>query len=299
MRASAPDNNLHLSIGYLMDEMKFIFVEVLKATGLALGGLLAAKAIAGFGRDRARRSRFLWLRGLLYAALFMLVSYGAWTVGHDVAAEVYYSTGEKNLGWHRYPRAYSNALRAVQLRPGILRYWTLLDRCKLSTEQFESLIADERIVRSLSGGEVDELNAMEFAFAHYFLGHYDRALAIGDQVIRTNRFYGPPYVLRGMVYLAQKRYVDAEKSYLAALQMFPSDEDAVRGLAQAYFLSGDRVRAVKVLQATANFPFPDASRQSFKELERVYSQDPPVGQEPPAGGPPGPRAAPAEGAKPR
>lgn len=262
-----------------MDEIKFAFVELLKGTGLAVGGILAAKAIAGLGRqDQANRRGWLWLKGALYAALLGAVAAGSSMVGHDVAAELYGLASQRNFAHQQFQQACLNAERAVGMRPRVLRYWRLLDRSKLALRQFESVLADEPAVRSLSSGELSEVDAMQFAFAHFFLGQYDQAIARSQQVMRESRFYAPPYVLEGMAYTAEKKYQEAEQSYLGLLRMSPTNADAVRGLAQAYFLSGDRARAMKVLKDTASLPFSDEARHSFAQMKQSYAREPPAGE---------------------
>lgn len=258
-----------------MDEIKFAFVELLKGMGLAVGGILFAKAISGLGRQHhGNRRRWLWLKGTLYAVLIGAVAAGSSMVGHDAAAEIYWLASQRYFERQQFQQARLNAERAVQMRPDILRYWQTLERSKLAVREFESVLADEPRIRSLSAGELSETDAMQFAFAHFFLEQYAQTIAMSRQIIHQNRFYAPPYALAGMAYTAEKKYGEAEQSYLAALQLFPSYEDAVRGLARAYFLSGDRGRALEVLKATAKYPFSDKARRSFAELEKLYSQPP-------------------------
>ena len=259
-----------------MDSLRFIFWEAMKALSLVFLAVLAAKGIAGLRADgQAAKSRRLaprlaWSRGVLYTILLALAALGARGVGYDLAAEFYFWASQDNLAHSDAPRANANALRAVQLRPRELRYWQTLARSKFSEQQFASMLADEPAFKSLSGAQLEEEDALRFAFAHFFLAEYDQALLLTRQIIKENRYYAAPYVLEGMTYLNQKKYPEAERCFLAVLQMFPSQEDAVRGLAQVYFVRGERARALAVLTETEKFPFPADARQRFQDLKALY-----------------------------
>ena len=56
------------------------------------------------------------------------------------------------------------------------------------------------------------------------------------------------------------------------LQIFPDNQAAVETLARAYYLGGDRQRALAVLDETAKFPFPPPVRQRFEALKGLYDQ---------------------------
>ena len=263
-----------------MDSLRFIFWEAMKALSLVFLAVLAAKGIGSVSVDgQAAQSRRLarwlaprlaWLRGVLYAILLALAALGARGVGYDLAAQFYFWASQDNLAHSDAPRAYANALRAVQLRPGELRYWQTLARSKFSEQQFASMLEDEPAFKSLRGGQLEEEDALRFAFAHFFLAEYDQVILLTRQLIKENRYYAAPYVLEGMAYLNRKKYPEAERCFLAVLQMFPSQEDAVRGLAQVYFLRGERARALAVLNETEKFPFPADAREQFRDLKALY-----------------------------
>ncbi len=252
----------------------------MKALSLVFLAVLAAKGIGGLRADgQAAQSHRLarrlapqraWSRGVLYAILLALAALGARGVGYDLAAEFYFWASQDNLAHSDAPRANANALRAVQLRPGELRYWQTLARSKFSGQQFASMLEDEPAFKSLRGGQLEEEDALRFAFAHFFLAEYDQTILLTRQIIKENRYYAAPYVLQGMTYLNQKKYPEAERCFLAVLQMFPSQEDAVRGLAQVYFVRGERARALAVLTETEKFPFPADARQRFRDLKALY-----------------------------
>ena len=253
-----------------METFKFIFWEAMKALSLALIGLLAAKAVANLGSSGQNWQRVV--RGALYAAILSLAALGAQAVGKDLAARFYFWAAQGDLGRSDAPRAYTNALRAVELRPANLLYWRLLERSKFSQQQFASMLADRPVFDSLSGGRLEEEDTLRFAFAHFFLAQYDQVVPLTRQIIAENRYYGEPYVLEGFAYSGEKNYAEAERCFLAVLQLFPSTEDAVRGLASAYFSSGQRARALAVLDETQKFPFSPAARQRFRDLKEMYSE---------------------------
>jgi tetratricopeptide (TPR) repeat protein len=256
-----------------MDKFRFIFWEVLKAVSLAFLGLVAAKAVAGLRRRGLESEGSLAvLRGVLYAAILTFVILGARTVGQDWAASLYFWAGADNLAKGQVAKAYDNALRAVQLRPEEIEYWRLLERAKFSAHQFASALGDEAAMRSLSQGSLEEEDAVRFAFCHYFLGQFDQVLPLTERMIQHNRFYFAPYVLQGMTYTFEKKYPEAEKSFLAVLQIYPTQEEAVEGLAHAYFLAGSPDRALAVLAETKKYSFPPAARQRFEDLRALYEQ---------------------------
>ena len=261
-----------------VDSLRFIFWEAMKALSLVFLAVLAAKGIGSLRADghatesRRLARRLAWLRGVLYAMLLALAALGARGVGYDLAAQFYFWASQDNLAHFEAPRAYANALRAVELRPGVLRYWQTLARSKFSEQQFASMLEDEPAFKSISGGRLEEEDALRFAFAHFFLAEYDRVILLTRQLVKENRYYAAPYVLEGTTYLNQKKYPEAERCFLAVLQMFPSQQDAARGLAQIYFLRGERARALAVLSETEKFPFPADARERFRDLKTLYGQ---------------------------
>jgi hypothetical protein len=46
----------------------------------------------------------------------------------------------------------------------------------------------------------------------------------------------------------------------------------VEGLARAFYLGGDRQRALAVLDETVKFPFPPPARERFEALKGLYDQ---------------------------
>ncbi len=257
-----------------MDFLRFVFWEAMKILSLVFLGLLAAKSIAVLpgSAGETRRRVPLSLKIVLYAVVMALVVLGAWRVGYDVAAEAYLSASEHDVQRGDYLRAYNNTLRAVQLRPGNIRYWRALAMSKLYLRQFSSLLTDEPAFRALDGGTLDEVDAYRFALCYFWLGNYGQVIASTRQLIAQNPAYAAPYVIQGLSYTAQKNYPAAEKSFLAVLEQFPANQAAVEGLAQAYFLEGNRLGAQKVLNETVKYPFPPDAQKRFAALREMYGQ---------------------------
>ena len=82
----------------------------------------------------------------------------------------------------------------------------------------------------------------------------------------------PPYILQGDVLTAQRKYGEAQQAFLAALQILPTDQAAVEGLAHAYFLEGNRQQALKVLEETSKLPFSIEAQKRFEALKGLYGQ---------------------------
>jgi tetratricopeptide (TPR) repeat protein len=249
-----------------MLKLRFIFSETLLTLGLIFLGLVAAKAVGGL------RARLAWVRGVLYTAILALVVLGARGLALGLSAGIHAWQSEDDIGNMRVDHAYSNALRAVELRPAELDYWKDLSLAKFREAQFASLLKDEPVFRILTGGKLDEETMLRLAYCHYFLGEYDPALAMTDELIHNNRYFAAPYVLEGMTYVAEKKFARAEQVYLAVLQMFPSQEPAVEGLAHVHYLMGHPDTAIKVLDETSKFPFPAPSRKRFEDLKAFYAQ---------------------------
>jgi tetratricopeptide (TPR) repeat protein len=249
-----------------VDVIRFIFWEGIKILGLAFLALFSAQAIANL------RPRRVWIAPALYVLLLGLVTAGAWTAGNDVAAEVYIWTAYSNLGRGELVKAYENALRAVMLRPGNLHCWGVLMQSKMRLHQFQSARDDEPTFRKLSGDSLDEVDEYNFALCSFMLGQYDQVLQTTTHLIRQNPIYAAPYILQGLADIAEKKYSDAEKSYLTVLQLFPNHQAAVEGLARAYYLAGERQRALSVIDETAKFPLPPQVRQRFEALRGLYDQ---------------------------
>jgi tetratricopeptide (TPR) repeat protein len=253
----------------LLEPFEFVFWEILKAFALVVVALLAVKATKSFV---AQRQASRGTRLVLYAAILGLVVLGARTLGLDVAAEVYGWTSQKNLDRRQYALAYSNAVRAVNLRPDVERYWELLARAKFALGQFDSLLRDEAALRSLSPRGLDEDDLMRFAYCHYFLGQYNDAIALTRQFISRNPGYPKSYLLEAQAELGLRQYPEAEQDFMKSLQILPTQADAVEGLAHAYFLSGDPGAAAAVLDATSHYSFPAPARERFRALKGLYEQ---------------------------
>ncbi len=257
-----------------MDKVRFVFSEAVKVLVLTILSLLAAKAVESLKAAAPGESSVKWavLRGVLYAATLALALLGARGLGNEVSAGIHAWAAENQLAHFELDKAYANALRAVELRPGALLYWQLLATTKLAEGQFASALKDEEVFKALSKGSLDAPDKMRFALCHYFLGEYSEAIAITQQMIRHNPFYPAPYVLQGMAYTAQKKYPQAEQTFLNVLQKFPSQASAVEGLAHVYFLAGNRARAQQVLDSTAKFSFSPQARQRFEILKAFYAR---------------------------
>lgn len=256
-----------------MAEVQFIFWELTKALALIFLGLFTVKASASWrARERQRpygRPAIAWA---FYAFALALVILGARSVGDDIAAEVYARTSQRNLDGGDLPKAYSNALRAVQLRPGEINYWRVLAKVKIAARQYASLLEDEGAFHALARGPLDEDDAMRFVVSHFSLSQYEQAVADSQDMIRRNRMYPAPYIVEGSAQICLKSYAEAERTFLQLLQFFPTQVEGVTGLAHAYFLAGDTARALAVLNATNKYPFSPEARQRFEALTALYAQ---------------------------
>jgi len=246
--------------------IRFVFWEAVKVLALVFLGLVSTKAVA------ALSVRTGWIRPALYALILAFAGIGAWEAGNDVAAEVYMWSSNSNLSRGDLAKAYSNAIQAVRLRPSNLTYWRALMQVKMRLQQFQSMVDDEPAMRALSNGNLDEVDDYQFALCSLFLGQHDKVVATTLRLIRQNPSYAAPYVLQGLAYTAEKKYPEAQQSFIAVLQIFPSNQAAVEGLARAYYLAGDRQRARAVLDETVKFPFPPPIRQRFEALKGLYDQ---------------------------
>ena len=253
---------------------KFILWTGLKTLGLIFLGLLAAKAISALRAPctPGRRDRLFTVRAALYLAVVLLVMLGANYLGRDVAAENYARASSGDLDRHQYAKAYETARRAVELRPDVLPYWEALASAKFALQQYSSAVADLPVFLALGKGQLAEDDGVRLATAYYLLAQYDKVPPLTQAMIAVNRSHAAPYILEGYTYIAQKRYDDAEKLFLAVLQMFPTQRAAVEGLAHTHFLRGNRAAALAVLDQTSRFPFPPESRQRFEALKALYAQ---------------------------
>lgn len=248
----------------------FIFWEILKTVALIFLALLSIKIISALRIPASRRPRII--RGALYAVVVILVIAGARVLGYDTAAEVYYRSAQSEVAQRKIQLAYSNALRAVELRPADVRYWRTLVQAKIAGRQFRSALEDEAALRALSDGQLDPDDEARFVTCRYFLGEYDTVVKNAQKMIQQNRLYPLAYVLQGLAYTALKNYPAAEAVFLKVLGLFPTQTEAVAGLAQAYFLAGDASRALAVLDATRHYDFPAPARKRIDELKAFYAQ---------------------------
>ncbi len=249
-----------------MEIIRFVFWEAVKVLALLILGLMSSKGVAALSLRKG------WPKPALYVLILALAGVGAWEVGNDVAAEVYLWSCNGNLSHGELDKAYSNSLQAVHLRPNNLSYWRALVQTNIRLGQLQSALDDEAAVRVLSNGDMDEVDEYQFALCRYALGDNDKVVAATLRLIRENPSYAAPYVLQGLAYLAEKKYPEAQQSFLAVLQIFPNNQAAVEGLARAYYLNGDRQRALEVLDQTIKFPFPESTRQRFEALKGLYDQ---------------------------
>jgi tetratricopeptide (TPR) repeat protein len=246
--------------------IRFVFWEAVKVLALVVLGLVSSKGVAGLSL------RKVWIKPALYGLILALAVMGAWEIGNDVAAEVYLWSANSNLSHGDVTKAYANAQQAVKVRPNNLSYWRALIATKIRMDQLQSVMDDEPAVLALSGGELDEVDEYQFALCAYFLGQYDKVVATTLRLIRQNPSYAAPYVLQGLAYTAERKYPEAQQSYLAVLQIFPANQAAVEGLARSYYLGGERQQALAVLNATAQYPFAPPVRQRFEALKGLYDQ---------------------------
>ena len=257
-----------------MEQIRFIFWELLKILGVSFVSLLAVKGVASLRvvENHALASRLARVKVLLYALVLAMAVFGAWNFGYDIAAEVYYRSSLSDTQHTRPAKDYFNALQAVELRPGVLRYWQGLESAKFALGQWSSVVDDAPAMERVAGHELDEVDSYRVAVSLYYLGRYDEGLRITERLIRQNRMYLPPLILEGHILIAQKRYGEAERVLASVLNTLPTDQLAVEGLAHAYFLEGNRQQALQVLQHTARFPFPMEAQKRFEALKGLYGQ---------------------------
>ena len=253
----------------------FVFSKILETLSLAFLSVVAVKAIGSLKSREPERDalrRLVWLRSVLYAAVLALAIVGARGIGIESSARFHSVASESEVPQMQLASAYANARRAVELRPGGLRYWQDLSVAKFTLGQFNSVLKDEPVIRALNGGNLDEATALRCSRSHYFLGQYDEVVPLTEGVIQTNRFLGAPYVLEGLTYIAQKKYAQAKQRFLIALQTDPSQLPAVEGLAHAHYLMGDVGNALEVLNDTEKFPFSPEARKRIDDLKAFYAR---------------------------
>ena len=114
---------------------------------------------------------------------------------------------------------------------------------------------------------------MRFAYCRLFLGQYPDVILLTGEVIHLNPGYPKPYVIEGLAEAGLRRYEDAERDFLKALQLLSSLRiECFQGLANVYFLMGSTDRALAVLDTTARYSFPADARERFQALKSLYAQ---------------------------
>lgn len=249
-----------------METIRFVFWEIAKALALVFAALFCVQFTRALKNPRG------WVKPLVYFLIALAVAPCAWNIGNDLAAEVYMWSSDTSLAKGDFIKAYANAIQAVGLRPNNLSYWHTLMRVKMSMHQLDSVLDDQAAITALSGGSLDEEDEYQFSLCDFFVGHYDKVTATTLRLIRQNPSYAAPYVLQGLAYTAQKKYAEAQQSFLAVLQIFPNNQAAVENLARAYYLAGDRQRALAALNETSKFPFDPSARARFEALKGLYDQ---------------------------
>jgi len=257
-----------------LEQVRFIFWELLKILGVSFLSLLAVKGVGSLkvSENRTLASRLVRVRVFLYVLVLAVAVFGAWNFGYDIAAEVYYRSSLGDAQHTRPAKNYLNALQAVQLRPGILSYWQALESAKFALGQWASVVDDAPAMQRVAGRELDEVDSYRIAVSLYYLGRYDEGLRITERLIRQNRLYLPPLILQGHILIAQKQYGAAERVLASVLNVLPTDQLAVEALAHAYFLEGNRRQALQVLEDTSRYPFPMEAQKRFEALKGLYGQ---------------------------
>ena len=257
-----------------MEVIRFVFSEFLKILGAAFLSLLAAKAVASWKvtEEGSLANQLARAKPWLYALVLVLAGLSAWNLGYDIAAEAYYWAGLRHAQNSEPVQAYLNSAQAVTLRPGIPRYWQSLEAAKFDLGQCASVIDDKPALDRLTQGRLEEVDSYRFALCFYLVGRYDEALRITDGMTREDRYYLPTYILRGDVLNAQHKFGEAGQTFRAALNILPTSQAAVEGLAHACFLDGDRRQALTVLTNASRLPFPIDAQKRFEALQGLYGQ---------------------------
>ena len=257
-----------------VEQVRFIFWELLKVLGVALTSLLAVKAVASLKptTEHGLANRLARAKPGLHAVILALVIFAAWNLGYDIAAEIYYRASLGDLQNSSPAKGYLNALQAVALRPGTPRYWQALEAAKFGLGQWASVVDDKGAMQQVLGRELDEVDSYRVAVCLFYLGKYDEALRLTQRLAAQNAFYLPPFILQGHVLIAQRNFSGAEQAFQSALKVLPTDQVAVEGLAHAYFLEGNRQQALQVLEDTSKFPFSSEAQKRFAALKDLYGQ---------------------------
>ena len=134
-----------------MEIVRFIFLTVLKTLGLIFVGLLAAKAVSNLAGGQEGK-RLKWLQRGLYLLILGLAAVNAYNLGNDVAAANYAWASQTNLAQAQPGKAYANALRAVELRPGV-------NRLELDTPEPAIRVSEQRLMLRAIAVEQMQLRA--------------------------------------------------------------------------------------------------------------------------------------------
>lgn len=256
-----------------MEGIEFVFWEAMKVLGLSFAALMSVKIASTLpASSLIPAGRLRLLKAVLYAFIVALVVVGAWNAGYDVAAESFFWGSQRASEAGRLDRAYDDALRAVQLRPGVISYWRALAAAKMNLRQYESTLEDLSAFEALGHGKLQEEDAYRFAVCSYVLGRYGEVTNVTQRLIQGNPAYAAPYILQGLAYLGERKYPEAEQSFAGVLRVVPNHQAAIEGLAHAYFLAGNRGQALSVLDETTQRPFSPEARERFQALKALYAQ---------------------------
>jgi hypothetical protein len=144
-----------------LEQVRFIFWELLKILGVSFVSLLAVKGVASLRvtESGALASRLARAKLLLYTLVLAIAVFAAWNFGYDIAAEVYFRASASDTQRSHPAKNYLNALQAVQLRPGVLHYWQALESAKFSLGQWASVVEDVPAMRRVAGRDLDEVDS--------------------------------------------------------------------------------------------------------------------------------------------
>ena len=256
----------------MFETFRFFLVQGLGVLALMILALLSVQGFLAYSRTRRGKSALQWLGWGAVGVSVALAVWGAYGIGRNVAAEVSYLNGQYRYGAEEQEQALENAVRAIEFRPGNIRYWKYLTSLKMSMRQFSSALEDRPAYLELGSGSIEVEDRYRFANCHYFLEDYELAIAELKTLTKEYPYFPAAQVLLGVSYTAQKNYRQAEEVLLALLQRFPSHQVAVEGLARVLYLQNRKENAVQLLEQTRKVPFPPAVRKHFDELILLYGK---------------------------
>ena len=256
----------------MFETFRFFIGQGMGVLALMILALLSIKGFLAYSRARRGKSGLRWLGWGAVGVSVALAVWGAYGIGRNVAAEVSYFNGQYRYGGEEREQALENAVRAIEFRPGSIRYWKYLTSLKMSMHQFSSALEDRPAYLELGSGSIELEDRYRFASCHYFLEDYELAIAELKTLAKEYPYFPAAQVLLGVSYTAQKNYRQAEEVLLALLQRFPSHQVAVEGLARALYLQNRKEHAVQLLEQTRKVPFPPAVRKHFDELILLYGK---------------------------